>query len=87
MSTDDWKPHYDGFILGDLGVFPCIGGWAVWEKVEGEWREVDPFLSAGLQGVTHTKGAFEPFYFWERTRDETIAEAKRMAVKWLREQT
>jgi hypothetical protein len=36
--VDGWIPHSDGFIKGNVGVFPYLSGWEVWDNIDGEWR-------------------------------------------------
>jgi hypothetical protein len=87
-GSDDWQPYHNGFVKGHIGVFPAVpDAWAVWDNFSGEWRKSEPFIAAARNGRTHTPGGDPPFHFWERTREETIAEAKRLAEKWLAERT
>lgn len=81
--ADQWTKHADGFVCGDIGVFPAIpDAWAVWENVAGEWQEVEPFLAARRQVHTRGPNGGPPYQFSERTREETIEEAKRLALEW-----
>ena len=62
-----WTSHVDGFVSGDVGIFPgFFGSWEVWERVSGEWQQVEPLVCAEKAG----------------SREETIEEAKRLATEW-----
>lgn len=83
MTDRGWTPRTDGFVNGDVGVFPALfGAWEVWHKIDGEWRAVKPQIYAARNGREHDPNASPPFRYWERTRDETIAEAKLLALEW-----
>lgn len=41
----NWTPHADGFVNGDVGVFPFhFGSWEVWVKTDREWRRHDALM-------------------------------------------
>ena len=77
---DTWKPHYDGFVKGPVGVFPGFAGsWEVWRFVDGEWSPTTPPIIAHGNTRDYDPNRQPPFLFKENTRDEVIAEAKRLA--------
>ncbi|WP_269582019.1 hypothetical protein [Roseibium sp. Sym1] len=71
---------------GDVGVFPFFtGAWVVWERVSGEWQEVEPMIVAPRQGRDFYPGHNPPYRFWTRDRNATIAAAKALALVYARE--
>lgn len=82
--ADEWKPYKDGFVKDHIGVFPGdFGAWEAWENFSGEWQPCGRGLSAAREGSEHCPGEVPPYHFWERTREETITAAKRLAEDWL----
>ena len=49
IISKEWKRHVDGYICGDVGIFPySMGSWEVWERVAGRWHPrlgIRPFHS------------------------------------------
>ncbi|PWJ88453.1 hypothetical protein C8D77_111176 [Mesorhizobium loti] len=84
MTDERWTPHVDGFIKGHVGIFPgYFGSWEVWDNFAGEWNRSEPFTAAAQRGRDFEKDCDPPYREWERTREETIEEAKRLAESWL----
>ncbi len=84
MANPEWEPYVDGFVKGDVGIFPGFGGaWVVWNKVDGEWSQSEPLTYAATSGRTYDRLRSPPYEFWERTKEETILEAKRLAEQWI----
>ena len=84
---DGWTPFQDGFVKGDVAVFGGIFGWRVCSRTNGEWAPVEPRISAAREGMRfHDGGRREPYEFWKRTREETIAEAMTLADEWAEKQ-
>lgn len=83
--SDGWEPYHNGYVKGHIGVFPTIpDAWSVWDNFSGEWAQSEPFTYAARSGRTHIPGRNPPYQFWERTRGDTIDEAKRLAELWLK---
>jgi hypothetical protein len=79
-----WTPHVDGFVKGNIGVFPYFfGSWTVWDNFSGEWQESEPFTCASMEGVDVDLNRDPRYLYWTRSKEETIADAKRLAEEWL----
>jgi hypothetical protein len=38
----EWRSHADGFVHGDVGVFPYLfDSWEVWIYENGEWKALE----------------------------------------------
>lgn len=84
MASDDWVPHHNGMVKGTIGVFPALfGAWEVLEKVNGEWDAFKPALYSLKEIKDHDPNRSPPYIFTTRTRDEVIAEAKRLADEYV----
>lgn len=60
-----WIPPRDGFVCGDVGVFPfLLGSWEVWRRREGEWQREPSLLP--FKTIDEAKAAAGPFF-----RDES----------------
>jgi hypothetical protein len=82
--ADVWTPYVDGFVYGNIGVFPGhFGSWDVWDNFGGKWEPVYPPLYAAREGKDYCRGRRPAFLLWERSPDETMAEARRLAEAWL----
>lgn len=80
---DVWTPYVDGFVKGNVGVFPGhFGSWDVWGNFGGKWELVYPPLCAAREGKDFNRDRRPPHLLWERSPDETIAEARRLAEEW-----
>lgn len=74
-------------IKGDIAISPSLfGAWEVWHRVDGQWDQVQPPIYALKEVKEYNKDASPPYSFYTRSRDEVIAEAKKLAEKWGSEQ-
>lgn len=89
MSTKvkhrEWTPYKDGFIKGNIGVFPSIGtgAWEVWDKFSGEWECSEPYTYAAKEGRTYDPDRRSPYVYWERNNDEILTKIQQLADQWL----
>lgn len=81
-ERDGWKRHVDGFVKGDLAIFPSFfGSWVVHRKENGLWEEIDnPDAFVSKSG--RTIGLSGWWVFWEKTTEQLIIEAKELSEKW-----
>lgn len=84
MSDGDWEPYKNGFKKGNIAVFPAIGvgAWQVWEYQLEHWLPVVPIIYATREVRTHDRTCSPPYQYWQRTREETIAEVQRLAEEY-----
>lgn len=88
MATE-WIESADTrlIIKGDVAVSPTIfGAWEVWHRVDGQWDQVRPLICALKDVREYNKDASPPYTYHTRSREEVIAEAKKLAEKWESEQ-
>lgn len=83
MAEPEWQIQGDGLVRGNIGVFPTIGAWVVWDNFSGEWLEAEPFTFAEVSGRMPDPSRKTMYLQFTRTREETIEEAKRLAIEWL----